>query len=494
MENGILTFNNYTELKQLVERFNFQDQDPNTREQMYTALGLSNQARASGAFYTLYPSSTVFDQRISFISQRQIIESQKITLLNQGREDVLLGVSKPYFKSVLNEFGAVRIGKRIYVFYHSGLVALITNNDLTAYQYATTTNEQELQSRLNFRLFHISDADDYLEILSDGSYRDKLVKDLFIQEYEDAAGNFTLVNHSAVEFDIDGTIEYKWAFSDGSTEIGNQTTKALTPSQTYVVTPQVQPKGGGATTKGPGTGGPRYCALGSVDNYITQLEGTAYRFTAAGYDPEKHDAVEWKISCDDFESNDIIFARRLCCTGPVTVDLCIHKYYGGSDSWCCGQFIIDVKPDECREKGDSEDTQILNFSNGEEWEIECLGWVEDSPFWDVFTPGHVGSRTISKRRNPGGGFENANPEFGHAGVTGEYADKNEDCEVVFVDQTSVNPNDSNTQENIDHDGARLIPADGCDEPSKIFSRHCITVAGETLCYTKNDGKLWITAD
>jgi hypothetical protein len=493
IENGILVFKKYSDVKTHLDRLYSNDNDSDIKEQMQLALGLTSAKRSGGQFYSLYPASQLFDQQNSFVSLRQEIENHKISELNKGNENIFSIISRPYHKSILNTERAVKVGDRIYIHFDSGLIALVANNDLNAYQYVISTSEELLSNRFNVRLFHKNYSEEYLQEGINGDYSDILVQDLLIEEVEDVNGNISLVNRSMVELPNDEQALFEWTFSDGTIETSNNPTKILLPNETYDVIAKAPPTGGGGGwTAGP-VSGPRFCILASGYNYYTKLSNNRYRFTDPFYDPEKHDEIKWKISCDNFESSDISFIEEICCVGEVEVEMCVHKYYGGSDSWCCGTFTIEIEPAECNDTGESKDKQEVTFSNGETWEIDCLGWVETSGFFDPSTPGEVGARTRAKRRKPNGGFESAEPDFGIAGVTGQYADKDEDCAVYDIDVTSTNANDQNSQANHTHDGARLIKSD-CDDLSKIYSRHGLTVDGETLYYTKNGGKLWIQKD
>lgn len=492
IEDGIISFRNYADIKVLLDDWFENDNDEYLREQMYLELGLAPSYRSSGLFYTLYPSSALFDERNSFQSLRKEVEEYKISELNRGNEYIYSIVTKPYFKSILNTNGAVRIGNRIYVNYESGLIAVIANNDLEAYNRVISTNPDELSNSFNVRLLHNNNTDEYVSNVRTGSFEDILVKDIHVKEIEDSDGNIRLVNQSMVEFENDFKPEFVWTFSDGSSETGTNPSRVLSPFDTYDVVAEGPPGGGGGGgTFGP-VSGPRFCSPGKPWKYYTKLNSNTYRFHYINQDPETN--MRWTIKCGDEEpyirTDGIAFTRTFCACSEVELEICATRPQA-PDLYCCETGIIRIMPDQCDKTAESKDKQEVTFDNGETWEIDCLGWVETSGVFDGATPGDVGARTRTKKRNPNGGFSNATPEFGIAGVTGQYADKDEDCTVYDIDLTSINDNDQNSQANHDHDGARLIPNEGCAEPSKIYSRHGLTVGGQTLFYTKNGGKLWI---
>lgn len=487
------------------------DNDPTISEGLYNSLGISLQVRSSGIFYTRYPSSQVFDEANSFISKRQKIENWKISEMNSGNNNIFSMVSQPYFKSILNTDGAVRIGDRIYVHFDSGLIAMVANNDIAAYNYVINTDENELFNKFNVRIFHKHYADKYVERMNNGSFIEYLVSDFKVDLLTDMNGVTSLTNRSVFELINDSKPIFEWSYSDGTVEIGNQPSRTISMNESVSVSvkstdgeilgkydPDHQHGGGlGGVWVGPndGTSGGndtdvRACHPGDPRDYITNLGNGNYRFNFGSWNGGQ---VEWKIDCESVESTSFNFVQQICCTGGVEVELCWQAPPATRDApFCCETATIDVKPAECTRTAESKDEEEFTFSNGETWKIECLGWVETSGIFDGSTPGEVGARTLTFRQKSNGDFERKQPEFGIAGVTGYYADKDDDCDIHFIDQTSTNAGDDNTQENHDHSGARLIPQGGCDEdPSEIYSRHGLTVNGETKFYTKNGGKLWI---
>lgn len=497
-----MSFQDNQHVKDVLMYLYNQDQDKATRESIYTSIGLAKATRFTGSFFTDHPAARDFELGMNFLSKRKIEEDRIVEQLARG-ESPSTRVSQAYFKTLLNEFGAFRVGDRIYRFYDSGVVALISNNDLATYTAVKQMQESELNQYLNVSLGSEDDYSRFFTPNSSGAGEDLLQDRLDIVFYSDDNGAHVM-NNSNIEL-TDGYPVYQWTYPDGTSEIGIVPTRDLSnireieveimksdanPYAGETLGPVVQTtKPGKIVLRGGGEvlGVPchvlamqgllpdpllrcdwtvnQILRVVSTDDDISFFinpffnESATHQLRLAGGLLSFEGEGSGSYSVGNPEVPRQLYTNaEICITFPEDVENC---YYEATT--CCKpfEFMIGV----CEKKQEKRDFGHF-YVNGQKIDFEVNIWVENTGVWDWNTPGHVGCRTISR---------DGDMDWIVADLQGDYFDKGEDCAIYPVLRVDEEWGSSNVQVNIDHKDARRYNG-------KLSSRHTLKLGGVTKVF------------
>ncbi len=130
--NELFVAETNNDLKQFLHYLERGDTDTNLANSIYSNLGLNQETRSSLMYYTGNPAAYKFEEDFSFNSKRRV-EEDAIFQKQQNGEDVFSIISKPYLKTIMNEYNAFKVGNRIFRELGEGHYVVVHNNDMAKY-------------------------------------------------------------------------------------------------------------------------------------------------------------------------------------------------------------------------------------------------------------------------------------------------------------------------------------------------------------------------
>lgn len=419
--NGMLHFDSYSDFISFQETLKNQEQDTNAVKAAYLALGIDTN---SDSIPNPTSNPVCLKSEIdlnNFMSARRIEEQQINAVLDNGGY-IFTIIDNPYFKSSLNANNSVSIGNRIYKYFNDGSIAIVINNDLTAYNIIKNQNFEDIIEVLNVRLyksqtiFEPTDSNSLNVVTSND-----LIQDIRVKENQLLNGTYSIQNVSAIETANGQLPEFKWEYSDNSSYVGISPDRNLNSGDLIKLT---IPNLSSNVIYAKNIAGDCDFAIGpnniiAKSNCTFDFNANSILFPIGLWD------VEWTFS-DGTVNKNWTFTKQFKYN--LTVKLCyINK---ATKSKCCGSTVLNSTSCEC---GGEKRTRSGHFdhtiSGGGTWRVEASIWVQS---------GDVGADVGSLRKNWLGRFVRTN-SYLTLDLIGIYKRQLSDktCEVRYCNSSPI---------------------------------------------------------
>lgn len=226
VSDSILTFTSFQHLWDFIDYLKTQESDTAVVNTAFTKLNINTNS-TEGGNYTDHPVCLKFEYDQGYVSKRRIEEDYVISQLNSGDDVINSIVGNPYWKSVLNKYGALRIDNRIYRFFDDGGIVIIANNDLFTYAKIKNLPFESISERYNLRKSseERENWSKFYNLSTDGQISSlKKVKDVKINALNIGSGKFQVLNCSFYE---SSSVVFEWVYPNGTTSTG------LNPNGTF---------------------------------------------------------------------------------------------------------------------------------------------------------------------------------------------------------------------------------------------------------------------
>ncbi len=219
-KNDILHFKNTKHFYRFMDFLHEKERNVDTKEKAYLNIGLSQEVREKEANYTDYPVFKLFEQQTRFRSAMTLEEEELFEKLEKGDDEISPIIDRPYLKSMLNKYDAVRIGDRILKFYPNELLAIVANADFDRYHKIKGLASNEIREGYNIRLSSTNknELSNFYLLKKGRAVEPIITTDLKITQTGVYNNKARIENHSFIETKEE--VSYKWTYANGLTSIG----------------------------------------------------------------------------------------------------------------------------------------------------------------------------------------------------------------------------------------------------------------------------------
>ncbi|MFN0214620.1 MAG: PKD domain-containing protein [Saprospiraceae bacterium] len=232
--DSILTFNSFEHLWGFVDYLRSQEADSALVNSAFVQLGIDPNAVEGNN--TDHPICLNFEHGKGYLSVRALEENYINSELNAGNDTINSIVANPYWKTVLNKYGSVRVGSRVYRFFDEGGVVIIANNDISIYNAIKYLPFEQITDSYNLRKSSV-DAQEwskYHNVSSAGQTVSTIqIKDVKIAQVNP---NNNAIQISNCSFYESNGVSYEWVYANGLTSTG------VNPNKTFVENEALQLK------------------------------------------------------------------------------------------------------------------------------------------------------------------------------------------------------------------------------------------------------------
>lgn len=483
VDNGMLSFSNPNDIQATLDYLREAESTQAKIDSAYASIGITPAMRDSTIRYTDHPVCKKFETDLGFTSQRSYEEYDIFDKMDNG-DSLNSIVDNPYFKTLQNQFGCLKVGNRIIKAFPSGTRIIIGNNDYNLYNSVKALDENQISESYNLRITGIIDSinnEFYTKIDSPFHLTTNYVKDIkFVSTLNDDS-TITISNSTFIEYSDGSQPTYQYLYSNQTTSSGIQPTQTIGYLDSLRVI--IGNSGNGYDTA---FVYPRYCAINNI--HIWNLGGNRFYFRLNHYafpDGGRYSlSTGGQIEWDFGDGSPVIYnsehVHTYAITGNYTVTASIVSYPNGIRYvWCYKSAPVVVS---CPTRHSTkEDNQKYNTSDGE-YRLDVKIWIDQN----FMTTGNVGSRSKTLRYNNflKAYFTRSVNRIWTA-LEGLYNRSSGPCMSVYIPQNvgEFEDNSGNVQVNIDD------PFNPSSSPNDLFSTHGFRLNGTTYTYTKNNSKL-----
>jgi hypothetical protein len=366
---GLLEVPSMEELGALLDYLQTQQQSEEAKNTAYDYLGISSETREEGGAFTRNPVCKAFEQEKGYISARTKEEDANFAeaIATNFETERSLIVVNPYFKTLLNEFNAVKVGNRILKFYdEEDAFVVVANNDFHAYNRIKDLRINDITDSENVRIYGKESMEEIYQ--TDGEHKIvQPINDFRLQTTMLEDGTMTLQNTSCIEYADGSTPEYRWAFADGTNYIGSNPTRQFQEGEEVTITYGNDVNGWNTNQKAVFV-----CAIGGFE--MTKLSTLQYKFTL-GFGPSIYYEVRWDFG-DGAKATGDGLTHTYAAAGNFFVNCQIVRL-SDNKVMCEKRLPLNIQPLSCKGKTDKyTDSHHFTITNGAKFRMDVAIWVE----------------------------------------------------------------------------------------------------------------------
>jgi hypothetical protein len=490
-KNGILEFGSFADFSSIYQELLSKYSNVSLGKIAYADLGIDINI---DNLYTEYPINTLFEKSHNFTSFRKKEEIAYFKFIRLGGDPIDFKKNKTYadvnFKTLINEDGEVKIGKKYFKIYDDNTILVVGNDDFKTFSKLRLKRTNEISTEFNVRVLDFKNGDkNYLFNITDKGLRvEKDVIDLKIDFTKNDKNEIRPINKSFVDFVNNNDFQYKWEFSDKSIHYGITPNKILRNGEMV-----------------------KLCLLENgveiknIIKYVNQsnsLRGPlpcdhTIRTTISGncnvdiiieiaWSDDVIGRVEWilpngaVLSGTKTTIGNVLNTTEIGNPFTVTVNL-----YDMDGIWLCTQ-THGVICNDCGVSGDDSDKSDEVLISGKKWRADVEIWCHNNLFVTS-----LGSETKSMRKGFFGFTKtDCNLLFASFQGTIQDADKPGCPDIIIPYTEETETNGGVLQRNVTPptpDPQFLENMNRCE------SKHWFKVGSTTVTYTKNGGKLFLNS-
>ncbi len=363
--NGMLEVQNLDEISQITAYLAEEEKKENSLTAAYDQLEISQETRDELGAYTRHPVCKTFEQQKGYLSARTKEEDWKFAeaIETNFETSTSLSVLDPFFKTVLNQYNAVKVGKRILMYFETGELVVIANEDFNAYNSIKNLPIEQISDAYNIRV--ISQESDELHEIDDlgNTTNTKYIKNLRLHRHFKANGFVTLLNNSLIEYMDGSDAIFHWTFQDGTTYTGNNPDRDLALGETCTLIYGNDANGWTTVQES--------AVVCTVSVSVTKITDNKFKFTVAYSGPL---TIQWTFG-DGTTATGNNVTHEFTTSGTFNVKMLILEDDGSR--YCEKDLTVNVIANTtCSGKTDKDtDTYKFETSNGAKFRMEVAIWV-----------------------------------------------------------------------------------------------------------------------
>jgi hypothetical protein len=351
-----------------IEHIRQLESDTLHRNHAFHLLGLTSKLLEGN--HTDHPIWLKLELESGHISKRRMEENYIIDQLDSGNDTINSMVSNPHWKSVLNSYGALKIGRRIYRFFDNGGVVIFANKDISAYDAAKNLQFAEISEGFNVRKTS-GDAQEWANYhnvsISGETLSEKYIKELRVAQVQTYPnGTIKMEN---VSFWESVQVDYEWEYANGTISTG------ISPIRDFVINESYQLKAVDTQNEIKIINGS--AAACQINNFsIIHLGGNKFSFSCSPFIPGF--TPKWVFG-DRTSQTGSAFAEHQYLNFPpnTTINVTIQALANGGSVVCSFTRAIIFGAIDCGIEKTKKMSKTFNDvdGTGQKWRIDASVWA-----------------------------------------------------------------------------------------------------------------------